>query len=90
MYEIEYSNSFKKDYKLINKRGYNLANLHEVFKQLMEKGNVSAEYLPHKLSGRYAGYWECHIQGDWLLVWDIDHDLKIVKLMATGTHSDLF
>ena len=90
MYEIEYSNSFKKDYKLIKKRNYDLSKLHEVFKQLIENGNVDAEYLPHKLVGNYAGCWECHIQGDWLLVWKIDKDLKIVKLIATGTHSDLF
>ena len=90
MYEIEYSNSFKKDYKLIKKRGYNLSKLHEVFQQLIEKGNVDAEYLPHKLVGNYIGYWECHIQGDWLLVWEIDKASKVVRLIATGTHSDLF
>ena len=90
MYEIEYSNSFKKDYKRIKKRGYNLSKLYEVFNQLMENGNVDSEHFPHKLDGNYAGYWECHIQGDWLLVWEIDKDLKVVKLIATGTHSDLF
>jgi len=90
MYEIEFSNSFKKDYKLIKKRGYNLSKLHVVFKQLIEKGNVDAEYLPHKLVGNYAGYWECHIQDDWLLIWEIDKQLKVVRLIATGTHSDLF
>jgi mRNA interferase YafQ len=90
MYEIEYSNSFRKDYKLIKKRGYNLSKLHEVFQQLIEKGNVAAEYLPHKLVGNYAGYRECHIQGDGLLVWEINKELKVVRLIATGTHSDLF
>jgi len=90
MYEIEFSSSFKKDYKLIKKRGYNLSNLHEVFKQLIENGTVSAEYFPHKLVGNYARYWECHIQGDWLLVWEIKKELKVVRLIATGTHSDLF
>ena len=90
MYEIEFSNSFKKDYKLMKKRGYNLPKLHELFQQLIEKGTVDAQYLPHKLVGNYAGYWECHIQGDWLLVWEMDKDLKIVRLIATGTHLDLF
>ena len=90
MYEIEFSNSFKKDYKLIKKRGYNLSKLHEAFRQLIEKGNVDAKYFPHKLVGSYASYWECHIQGDWLLVWEIDKELKVVRLIATGTHSDLF
>ena len=90
MYEIEYSNSFKKDYKLIKKRGYDLSKLNEIFKQLIEKGNVDAEYLPHKLVGNYSRYRECHIQSDWLLIWEIDKELKVVRLIATGTHSDLF
>jgi len=90
MYEIEFSNSFKKDYKLIKKRGYDLSKLHEIFKQLIEKGNVDAEFLPHKLVGNYSGCWECHIQGDWLLIWEIDKNVKSVRLIATGTHSDIF
>ena len=90
MYEIEYSNSFKKDYKLIKKRGYDLSKLHDVFKQLIENGHVTAEYFPHKLVGNYIGYWECHIESDWLLIWEIDKKLKVVRLIATGTHSDLF
>ena len=64
MYEIEFSNSFKKDYKLIKKRGYDLSKLHEVFKQLIEKGNVDAEYLPHKLVGNYSGCWEERLVAD--------------------------
>ena len=68
MYEIDCSNSFKKDYKRIKKRRYDLSKLHEVFNQLINKGKVDAEYFPHKLDGNYAECWECHIQGDWLLV----------------------
>ena len=90
MYEIEYSTSFKKDYKLISKRGFDLSKINEVFKQLIENRNVDTQYLPHKLVGNYVGYWECHIQGDWLLVWEIDKEAKVVRLIATGTHSDLF
>jgi mRNA interferase YafQ len=90
MFEIEYSNSFKKDYKLIEKRGYDLSLLVEVFKELIKTGKVSKNYQPHLLKGNYSGYWECHIQSDWLLIWETDKRSKIVKLVATGTHSDLF
>jgi mRNA interferase YafQ len=90
MYEIVFSNSFKKDYKLIEKRGYDLSLLFEVFGQLIEKGYVDSIYRPHKLAGNYAKYWECHIQSDWLLVWKIDETSRLIKLIATGTHSDLF
>ena len=90
MYEIEYTNSFKKGYKRIQKRGYNIELLIEPFEQLMACGNVNVIYKPHKLFGKYAGYWECHIQPDWLLIWDVDEQIKCVVLHYTGTHSDLF
>ena len=90
MYEIVFSSSFKKDFKRIKKRGYDLLLLLEVFEQLINKGVVNSIYSPHKLVGNYAGCWECHIQADWLLVWEIDENSKLIKLIATGTHSDLF
>jgi len=90
MYEIIFSNSFKKDYKRIKKRGYDLFLLPEIFGQLIEKGCVENIYRPHKLVGNYSGCWECHIQADWLLIWEIDENSKLINLIATGTHSDLF
>ncbi|GAB6012630.1 type II toxin-antitoxin system YafQ family toxin [Viscerimonas tarda] len=90
MYEIEYTNSFKKDYKRVLKRGYNVELLTKLFEQLMADGNVNPVYKPHKLLGNYAGYWECHIQSDWLLIWEIDEQNQCIILYYTGTHSDLF
>ena len=43
---------------------------------------------PHKLSGEYAPLWECHIEPDWLLIYDLAE--TEVCLYRTGTHSDLF
>ena len=90
MYEVEYTNSFKKNYKRALRRGYNESLLFEIIEQLIEIGQVDLKHKPHKLSGKYRGYWECHIQPDWLLIWDIDEDEKLISLLYTGTHSDLF
>jgi mRNA interferase YafQ len=90
MYEIEYTNSFKKDYKRIKKRGYEESLLFQLLEQLMKSGNVDKMYKPHKVWGKYNGYWECHIQPDWLLIWEIDEQEKRIILHYTGTHSDLF
>ena len=90
MYEVLFSNSFKKDYKRIKKRGYNLLLLTEVFDQLVDRGCVDSLFFPHKLVGNYVGCWECHIQADWLFIWKIDENSKLIQLIATGTHSDLF
>ena len=90
MYEVEYTNSFKKNYKRALRRGYNESLLFEIIEQLIEIGQVDLKHKPHKLSGKYRGYWECHIQPDWLLIWDIDEDEKLISLLYTGTHSDLY
>jgi mRNA interferase YafQ len=42
----------------------------------------------HRLTGNWAGFWECHIEPDWLLVWELKGDVLI--LARTGTHSDIF
>ena len=49
-----------------------------------------AEYRPHKLQGKYKGCWECHINPDWLLVWEQDDRQLRLILVDTGSHSDLF
>lgn len=58
---------------------------------LVETGTLPANYRPHKLQGKKGNVtWECHIQPDWLLVWE-QHDEELIMLMLdTGTHSDLF
>ncbi|MCL3852823.1 type II toxin-antitoxin system YafQ family toxin [Parabacteroides sp. GYB001] len=90
MYELEYANSFEKDLKRCKKRGYNLQLLQEAIDILQEKGELPAQYRPHKLSGKLAGLWECHIKGDWLLIW-LQNDTELILIMTdTGTHSDLF
>ena len=48
------------------------------------------KYKPHKLKGNYVHHWEGHIESDWLIVWLVDEENKIVTLVRTGTHSDLF
>ena len=64
--------------------------LREAMKLLERDGSLPAEYRPHKLHGDRKGQWECHIQPDWLLIWE-QHDTELILIMLnTGTHSDLF
>ena len=37
--------------------------------------------------GRLAGLWECHIQSDWLLIWDQDDNKLTMIMTRTGSHS---
>lgn len=90
MYEISFSNQFKKDYKKCIKRGYKMELLEKVLLLLRQDGKLPQEYKPHILSGDYNGFWECHIRPDWLLTWLQDDIVKEIKIDRTGTHSDLF
>jgi len=90
MYKIVATNQFKKDYKLCLKRGLKESKLVEVLTILEEKGKLPAKYKPHVLKGNYKGFWECHIQPDWLLIWEDSEEIKLITLNRTGTHSDLF
>ena len=90
MYDLEYSGQFKKDLKLMNKRGVDLNDLRKVLDYLIIEGQVPISFKPHILSGKYKGVWECHINPDWLLVYDINNSIKLVRLVRTGSHSDLF
>ena len=90
MYEIIYTGQFKKSLKLCVRRGLNVEAFITVLDILQAKGKLPQQYRPHKLTGKYKGCWECHIQPDWLLIWEQDdYQLRLI-LVDTGTHSDLF
>ena len=89
-YELFYTNRFKKDLKKCLKRGLNTTLIEEVLDLLQQEGVLPTKYKPHKLKGKYKGCWECHIQPDWLLVWQQDDEKLILLLLNTGSHSDIF
>ncbi len=89
-YNIKLSTQFKKDYKLIKKRGLDISLLKEVVALLANGEKLEEKYRDHSLTGEYKGFRECHIQPDWLLVYKIQNDVLVLTLSRTGTHSDLF
>ena len=62
----------------------------EVVTLLAETGTLPSRYRPHKLTGDWQGFWECHIQPNWLLIWEQHEKELILILTDTGTHSVLF
>ena len=90
MLTIKYQTTFKKDYKRIVKRGYDIRLLEEVITILAEQKPLPENYRDYNLSGNYAGCRECHITPDWLLIYEIQNDELILCLTRTGSHSDLF
>jgi len=90
MLKIVLSNRFKKDLKLAQKRGSDISMLRNVVNTLASGGKLEAKHRDHDLSGDYAGFRECHVQPDWLLVYRIEQEELELFLFRTGTHSDLF
>lgn len=64
--------------------------LADVIDILKEKGTLPEKYKEHILKVDYIGIKEAHIRYDWLLIWDIDEESKVIELLNTGTHSDIF
>lgn len=87
-----FSGQFKKDYKLAVKRGCDPKKLEEVVSLLCSEQSLPDVYRDHALTNSkdHKGMRECHIQPDWLLVYKVVRDTLILKLIRTGTHSDLF
>lgn len=92
MLRPEFTGKFKKDYKLAVKRGCDRGLLEEVISMLVNEHPLPAKYRDHRLQDtrRYKRMRECHIQPDWLLVYQIDRGKLILRLIRTGTHSELF
>lgn len=90
MYTIRFTSTFKKRYKLMKKRGLDLSLLDEVVDQLRQGKELDEKYRDHMLKGEYAGFHECHIKSDWLLIYLIENDILTLTLVDTGSHADLF
>ena len=76
--------------KLARKRGLDENKLNEIILKLIKGEELPPKNRDHNLSGDYKGFRECHISPDWLLIYGRDITVKIVTLIRTGTHSDLF
>lgn len=92
-FSIINTRKFDKDLKRCAKRGLPMRLIAEALEILSETGTLPAKYRPHKLVGKYAGKWECHIDGpnsDWLMVWDQNDTELTLLMLRTGSHSDIF
>ncbi len=82
------TNRFEKDLKRAGRRGKDLDKLWRVVEQLLSRQPLDPRNRPHRLPGDWSACWECHLEPDWLLIWNQGEDVLI--LVRTGTHADLF
>ena len=89
-YALFDTNRFKKDVKRNQKSGLDLDLLVNAVVILTTTGTLPATYKPHPLVGNYTGYMECHIQPDYLLVWQQNDNDLIIICVASGSHAHIF
>ncbi|WP_251213407.1 type II toxin-antitoxin system RelE/ParE family toxin [Adlercreutzia murintestinalis] len=92
MLKLEFTSQFKRDFKQAIKRGLDANKLEAVVELLRSEKQLPSAYRDHALtnSRNYKGVRECHIEPDWLLIYKIEKQALLLKLIRTGSHSDLF
>lgn len=90
MLSVEYTAQFKKDLKLLKRRGKDLDLLKHTIEKIQHGKSLPQKLKDHALKGKWAHHRECHLEPDWLLVYKILAKENTLILVRSGTHSDLF
>ena len=88
-YRPKYTKRYRKQYKLLKKRGYDLSLLDDIISILSKGDPLPPKYSDHPLKGNMSDYRDCHIKDDWVLIYKHDNDALVLLLFQTGTHSDI-
>lgn len=86
---LQPTTQYRKDLKRYRNQPKKLEALKEILNKLMNEEPIPDKYYPHHLYGDYKGCMECHIQGDFLLIW-FDEETDVIELVRLGSHSELF
>ncbi len=86
-YIVKKTKSYKKSHKRCQNRGYNMTLLDNIVNDLANGIHILGA---HPLKGDYNGFYDVHIEPDWVLIYGYDDNSLILYLMDTGTHSDLY
>jgi mRNA interferase YafQ len=90
----DYTKEFFKDWERLSRSGrYNMCRLKEAMMMLIANDEpLGQEWLDHPLKGDWDGHRECHVGGDFLLIYRIADSSKggLVVFIRTGSHAELF
>lgn len=89
MYKLEYSSQFKRDFKKVTKMSIpDIVEVGNVISTLQRGETLAARYVDPALSGNWAGFRDCYIKPDLVLIYQIDNE--VLQLARIGSHSELF
>ena len=86
---MRFSSQYKKDAKRFRNQPKKMEKVAEILRMLRDEIPIPPEYSPHLLKGDYKGCMECHVEGDFLLIW-IDETENQIGVLRLGSHSELF
>lgn len=86
---IRFTSQYKKDAKKYRKQPKKMSKVLQILQMLRDEISIPEEFSPHMLKGNYKGCMECHVEGDFLLIW-IDESEKQIAVLRLGSHSELF
>ena len=86
--QIYRTSAFKKDVRRMKKRNRDFKVFRQIIQDIADGAGLEEKYRDHKLSGSFEGKRECHIEPDWLLIYETEEDS--LTLVRKGTHADLF
>ncbi|MDE6311761.1 MAG: type II toxin-antitoxin system YafQ family toxin [Muribaculaceae bacterium] len=89
MKELRFSSQFKKDAKRFRNQPKKMEKVAEILRMLRDEQPIPTKFRPHLLTGDYKGCMECHVEGDFLLIW-IDESEDLIGVLRLGSHSELF
>lgn len=89
MKKLRFSSQYKKDAKRFRNQPQKMAKVVDILRMLRDEEPIPKIYRPHMLSGNYSGCMECHVEGDFLLIW-IDETENTIGVLRLGSHSELF
>ena len=89
-YDLKYTSRFKKDFKQAKKQKRDIEKLFDVIERIANGETLETKWKDHALSGDYSGARECHIEPDWLLIYEMFEETLVLSLLRTGSHSELF
>lgn len=82
--------SVQERFEACQKAELNIDKLYAVIETLAEGNTLDPKFKDHELTGNYKGTRECHIEPDWLLIYEIQNGVLVLMLSRLGTHSELF
>lgn len=90
MLKAIYKSAFKRDVRRAVKRGKSLKKIMDAVRLLCSQAPLPPSFRDHALKGKFAGYRDCHVEPDLILVYRIVDDRLELVCFRLGSHADLF